>query len=97
MWCLGRYFPLLIGDKVPEDDEKWINLLLLLDIVDRVLAPICSMSIVADLRHLIHVHHLEFKRLYPDRMITPKMHFLTHYPEMIARCILFSLYELVYI
>ena len=80
---------LLIGDKVPEDDEKWINFLVLLDIVDRVLVPICSMSIVADLRHLIHVHHLEFKRLYPEKLITPKMHFLTHYPQMIARYILF--------
>ena len=85
MWCLGRYFPLLIGDKVLEVDEKWINYLVVLDIVDHVLAPICSMSIVADLRHLIHMHHLEFKRFYPDKMITSKMHFVTHYPEMIAR------------
>lgn len=37
------------------------------------------------LRHLISLHHLEFKRLYPHNTITPKMHFLVHYPELIAR------------
>ena len=85
MWCLGRYLPILIGDKVSPDDERWQNYLLLMEIVDRVLAPRSTMSVVADLRHLIHHHHLEFKRLYPEKSITPKMHFLVHYPEMIER------------
>lgn len=85
MWCLGRYLPLLIGDKVLEDDDSWLNFLLLMDIVDRVLATVCSMSVVAALRHMICIHHLEFQRLYPNKTITPKMHFLIHYPEMIAR------------
>ena len=26
-WCLGRFFPLLVGDLVPEGDEKWENYL----------------------------------------------------------------------
>ena len=85
MWCLARFLPLLIGDKVLDDDERWHNFLTLLEIVDRVLAPVTSMSIIADLQHLINLHHSEFKRLYPNNSITPKMHFLVHYPELMAR------------
>ena len=30
MWCMGRLLPLMTGDLVPEDDEKWKLFLLLL-------------------------------------------------------------------
>ena len=68
-----------------EDDERWINFVLLLDIVDRILAPIASLSVVADLIHLIETHHLEFSRLYPDKSLPPKWHFIVHYPQLIQR------------
>lgn len=84
-WCLGRHLPLPTGDEVLEDDEKWLNFLFIMDMVDCVLAPVCSVSVVASLRHMICVHHLEFKRLYLHKTITLKMHFLIHYPEVIAR------------
>ena len=85
MWCLGRFLPLLIGDKIPKDSDHWRNFLLLLDIVDCVFAPVCDGYVVADLRSQIEAHHLEFKRLYPEHTIIPKMHYMVHYPEMIMR------------
>ena len=39
MWCLARLLPLMIGESVPEDDEKWKLFLTLLTIIDYVFAP----------------------------------------------------------
>ena len=33
MWLFGRVLPLLIGDRVPEDDEHWSNYLRMMEIV----------------------------------------------------------------
>ena len=76
---------MLIGDRVPEDDEHWENYLLLMEIVDYIFAPTCDDMIIASLRHLLQVHHTEFKRLYPENSIIPKMHYMLHYPELIER------------
>ena len=42
MWLLGRLLSAMIGDKIPDDDRHWINLLLLLKITDYVFAPAIS-------------------------------------------------------
>lgn len=39
MWLLGRMIPFMVGNKVPPDDEHWINYMDLLTIVDLLLAP----------------------------------------------------------
>ncbi len=61
---------------MPEDDPYWINYLLLLEITDIVLAPFCTRGIIAHLRELISEHHSSFVKLYPNRPLTPKMHYL---------------------
>ena len=33
MWCLALHLPLLVGDYVPEDDEHWELLCVLLAII----------------------------------------------------------------
>lgn len=85
MWCLGRYLPLLIGDLVPDDDEHWENFLRLLVIVDYIMAPVCTEETVAHLGHQIELFLTEFKRLYPGSNLTPKMHYLIHYPHLMLR------------
>ena len=52
MWCLGRLLPLIIGDLVPEDDEKW-ELFLQLTIIDYVFAPKTTSKVVAYVRLLM--------------------------------------------
>lgn len=37
------------------------------------------------LRVLIEEHHTQFKTLYPEHSIIPKMHYMLHYPSQILR------------
>ena len=85
MWLFGKLLPLMVGYKVPEDDEHWANYLDLLKIVDYLLAPALHEDAVAVLGALISDHHLEFKQLYPGASITPKMHYLVHMPRLILK------------
>lgn len=87
MWCLARLLPMMIGDKVPHDDEHWKNFTLLLTILDYVFAPVISTDCVAHLKELICEHHQAFKELYPTCSIIPKMHYMIHYPECIEKYI----------
>lgn len=84
-WALARFLPILIGDLVPEDNEHWKLFLLLLEIVDFVMAPKCTRAIACYLRQLIQEHHTRFVELYPDRPITPKLHYMIHIPEWILQ------------
>ena len=80
MWCLARLLPLMIGERIDDDDLYWNNFVLL-TIVDYVLAPVVSKDCIAYLRVLIDDHHQSFKALYPNYRLTPKMHYLVHYPD----------------
>ena len=85
MWCLGRYLPFLIGDLVPEGNPYWDCFVLLLEIMDLLFSPITSAHETVQLRLLIIIYHQTFQELYPHRSITPKMHYLVHYPDWIDR------------
>ena len=82
---MPRQIPLQIGDFIPAESDHWNNFLLMLDIVDIIFAPTVDASLVAHLRTKIQEHHIEFKRIYPDASIIPKMHFMVHYPVLILR------------
>lgn len=85
MWCLARLLPLIIGSMIQVDDDYWSNFLLLLEMIDYIFAPTLSSEAVAQLKILINDHHQSFKMLYPNCPITPKMHYIVHYPELILR------------
>ncbi len=85
MWLLSRCLPLLIGHFLPVDDKSWQCFGLLLSTLDICTSHSCSADTVAYLVTLIEEHHLLFKEVYPHASITPKMHFLVHYPEQILR------------
>ncbi len=61
MWCLGRLLPLMIGDQVSEDDEKWKNILLLL----ALRTTYFTLNCISHLRELIQEHHETFKDPIP--------------------------------
>ena len=69
--------------KVPSGDEFWINYLDLLEIVDILTPPELTEDGVANLATLISDHHQQFKLLYPNASITPKMHYIVHMPRLI--------------
>ncbi len=85
-WCLIRNLPFIIGHKVPRDEPHWNLLLLLMEIVDIVLAPRINAGLASYLSHLIAEHHQTYLALFPDKHLTPKHHFLVHYPTALIRC-----------
>ena len=85
MWCLGRFLPMIVGAKVPENDEKLQQYLKMLDIIDVVFSPVRSANQAAYLAQLIEEHNKEFKALYPNCSITPKMHYIVNCPSAMIR------------
>lgn len=85
MWCLARMLPLMIGKDISVSDEHWSNYLVLLEMLDYVFAPTLTCEAVAQLKVLIDDHHHTFKVLYPNSPITPKMHYIVRYPDLILR------------
>ena len=83
MWVLSRYFPLMVGSKVPEDDIKWINFQKLLEIARYLFAHEIDEDDLGVLDVLITEHHRQFLILYPNKNVIPKMHFLLHTPRLI--------------
>lgn len=88
MWLLGRILPLLIGQYVPEEDERWMLYLQLMDIVDILFAPATSEDYAIYLSSLISDHHNEFCRLYPESNVIPKMHFMVHMPRLMIKYVI---------
>ncbi len=79
MWCLGLHLPFLIGDYVPEDDEHWELLCTLLQTLRIIFTPVVSKNQVAYLQVLTQKLKLEnFKELFPECSIIPKMHYMVH-------------------
>ena len=81
MWCLGRFLPLLIGHLVPEGDIFWDNFLMLLTIMDYVFAPVTSADKADYVAMLVEDFLTDFKDLYPERRLIPKMHYMIHLPS----------------
>ena len=84
MWCLSRLLPLLIGDLVPEDDKRWQNFILLLQIEEIVFASKTTAQLAAYVDVLVGEYLEEFTKLY-ERPIIPKQHYMVHYPRQIVR------------
>lgn len=78
--CLVRNIPLLFGDIVPEGNQNWLLLLLLLQIINIIFSPSVTLGMTVLLKHLIMEHHDLFKQLYTHRNLIPKHHFMIHYP-----------------
>ena len=76
MWCLGRRFlPLLIEP----DNPYWENYLILLGAMDHLFGHVTTAD-KADyiMSMLVEDFLYEFCKLYPDRRLIPKMHYMVH-------------------
>lgn len=81
-WTLLRTIPLIIGNKISKGDKNWQLILCLKNIAEILLAPTISIHWISPLAQLITSFLTVFKNLFPDS-ITPKLHFLVHYPRLI--------------
>lgn len=87
-WCLLRFLPLLLGDIVvnlsEKQKDKFKVITLLLSIMSIVFCPVNTYGMIFRLRELISTHHYLFQKEY-NYNLTPKHHFLVHYPMIIQR------------
>ncbi|KAF0712217.1 C2H2-type domain-containing protein, partial [Aphis craccivora] len=77
-----HFFPLMIGDLIPEDDEVWNFVIILLKIVELLLSYKFTESSIIYLEQLIKDHNFLYSQLFNDKL-KPKHHFLIHYPNII--------------
>ena len=78
--------PLMIGDKVEEDSRKWECFMLqLLQITKICTAQLTSSALANYLSVLISEHHTLFKHCYPDVSLTPKSHYMVHFPRLLKQ------------
>ncbi|GFY70310.1 PC4 domain-containing protein [Trichonephila inaurata madagascariensis] len=85
MWVLMRILPLLIGDKVPYNNDFWNLYLLRLTIIDTLMAPVISLPETYALAENIADHHKLFLIFSPNTHLTPRMLFALHYPRIIRQ------------
>lgn len=83
IWLIAVTIPLILGTLIDIKEKKWICYTMLLEICRLVFKPSISELEVDYLQFLIHEYLFCFKQCYPLRSLTPKMHFLLHYPYLI--------------
>ena len=85
MLLLAKVLPLAIGNRVPTDDDRWMNFIRMREIVSYLFCPKVAEDDAAYLQALISDHHTEFRHIYPGRSVIPKMHFMIHMPRLMLR------------
>ncbi|KAJ8032742.1 hypothetical protein HOLleu_22774 [Holothuria leucospilota] len=85
MWCFLRLLPLLVGDKVPIDDDLWDLVLLLADIVEICTASQVNAALCEFLGDLIESFLKLYFSHFPDVSMKPKFHYLIHYPKLMLQ------------
>lgn len=73
------FFSVLVGDKVPEENESWSLYLLLREILLMVSARTITENTHLDLKEKIQEFNFLFKDIFNEHL-KPKFHILTHYP-----------------
>lgn len=84
MKCFIHYFPLMIGDLIPEDDDVWMFFICLSNIIDLILSDSFNNESLSLLRILIKEHNEKYLLLFKDTL-KPKHHNLIHYPTIISQ------------
>ena len=84
MWSLFRALPILIGDRVPNQDDIWDNFFELITIMDYVFAPKFTEPMIEALTGMIQSFLANYKRLYRARIIL-KLHYMVHLPSWIKK------------
>ncbi|XP_063967064.1 uncharacterized protein LOC135156960 [Lytechinus pictus] len=85
MMTLITILPLVVADKVPKMNEKWLNFLRLVQMTLLATSPTCMLTTAALLRQFTYEHHTKFVSLYPRARVIPKMHYCLHLPEQLVQ------------
>lgn len=82
---LLRLLPLMVGSKVPEEDETWAVLMDLKEIEQLVLSPSFTEESIQYMHTKISDHRQGLQAVFPDFKLRPKHHYIEHYPELTKR------------
>lgn len=85
MMTFVTYFPLMIGDLIPTDDDVWLFVMTLVQILDKILAFRVTDFSISSLKAIIETHNNQFMNLFKENL-KPKYHILTHYPDVMKKC-----------
>lgn len=80
MLFLTRYLGVVIGDKIPRDDQHWKMYICLRQIVDILMSPRIANTYITTLRQLIEDLNSTYLNFY--KALKSKFHFLIHYPTI---------------
>ena len=80
MWLLGRLLPLMVGKHIPQNDQHWLCFVELLMVMVLSTSVEATQDTASELSYAVESYLHHFSKLYPNRM-TPKMHYLLHFPE----------------
>lgn len=84
-WSLLRLLPLVIGNKIPENNTTWGIILDIKDIVEILASPTFTEEKLFYLEARICEHRQLLQEVFPEFKLKPKHHYLEHYPHTI-RC-----------
>jgi hypothetical protein len=82
MWTLIRIFPIFCGSKL-KNNLYYLNFIKLIEIFRILNGDVYNEDIINEVEFKINDFLTELKQLYKDKSITPKFHFLVHYPRCI--------------
>lgn len=83
MYTLLCLLPFLVGSKITHGDERWVNVLHLLQITLLSCSSCVSKTSAFELQQIVYTYLENFKKCYPKASFIPKMHYLTHFPQQI--------------
>lgn len=84
MMLFIHYFPLIFGDVIPENDNVWNFVLLLVELTALVLLPKFNDELLNVLEKQIEYHHFHYRKLFAEPL-KPKYHILLHYVQTIRK------------
>ena len=83
MITLLHFLPLIIGDKIPSDNEYWHNFLLI-KICGLAMSPVFTHDNAAYLSLLVGKKFKLFTKLFPTTRLIPKQHYMIHCAQQIV-------------
>jgi hypothetical protein len=85
MCTFFRYLPMMLAPYIDPKNEHWRLFLMLQEVVDLVFAPRLPESTLGYFELLYSEFLCEYKTLYPEIPVKPKMHFLVHLPTTVRQ------------
>ncbi|XP_044738491.1 uncharacterized protein LOC123300081 [Chrysoperla carnea] len=86
LWTFIRLLPLLIHDKIDDDENPvWKCILLLSEIIEIICAPAIHETCIVYV-HLLICEYIDLRRtLFPLKLLRRKHHYFKHYGELIRK------------